>query len=447
MIDFSLLAAVLAGVLVLIVLILRFKIQAFIALLIASILVGILSGMDLLAIVKTVEEGMGNTLGFVAVVVGLGSIFGAILEHSGGAESLATFLIHKFGEKRSSWALMLTGFIVAIPVFFDVAFIILVPILYALQRKTGKSLLLYGIPLLAGLAITHSFIPPTPGPIAVANLLTADLGWVILFGFMVGIPTAILCGPLFGKFIAKKIHIEAPKLEESASSTKQFPPVGAIIAIISIPIFLIVLNTVCNSPMIGPAKLSKQILDWVSLVGHPFSALIIANLVAWYFLGIRRRFTKAQLLDISSKSLAPAGVIILITGAGGVFKEILVNTGTGKMLANYFASQGISIIVFGFMAAVIVRILQGSATVAMITAAGLTAPLLFNTITAPEKALLVIAIASGASIMSHVNDSGFWLVGKYLGLTEKQTFKSWTVMTSILALSGFLMVLLLSLFV
>ena len=194
MIDISLLIAVFTGITVLLILILRFKIQAFIALLIASIVVGILAGMPPVAIIKTMQEGMGNTLGFVAIVVGLGAMFGAILEHSGGAEALANYLLDKFGEKRASWALMLTGFFVAIPVFFDVAFIILVPLIYSLQRKTKKSLLLYGMPLLAGLAITHAFIPPTPGPVAVADILNADLGWVILFGFIVGIPTAIISG-------------------------------------------------------------------------------------------------------------------------------------------------------------------------------------------------------------------------------------------------------------
>ena len=445
MIDFALLSAVLFGIVTLLVLILRFKIQAFIALLIASIFVGVLSGMEPSAIIKAIQEGMGSTLGFVAVVVGLGAMFGAILEHSGGAESLATFLLSKFGEKRSSWALMLTGFIVAIPVFFDVAFIILVPMIYALQRKTGKSLLLYGIPLLAGLAITHSFIPPTPGPVAVADIVKADLGWVIFFGFLTGIPTAIVCGPLFAKYIAKKIHVDAPVLQIDSDIIKTFPPVGIIISIISIPIVLIVLNTLLNSPLIGEEFISKNILEWLGMIGHPFSALIIANLIAWYTLGLRRGFTKDKLLNITTQSMGPAGIIILLTGAGGVFKQMLVNTGAGEMLANYFADQGVSILLFSFIAAALIRILQGSATVAMITAAGLTSPLLVETISEPQKALIVIAIASGATIMSHVNDSGFWLVSKYLGLSEKETFKSWTVMTTILALTGFLTASLLSL--
>lgn len=447
MLDFNLIFAVVLGITVLLVLILKFRIQAFIALLIGSITVGVVAGMEPTTIIKTMQDGMGNTLGFVAVVVGLGAMFGAILEHSGGAEALAKYLLSKFGEKNASWALMLTGFFVAIPVFFDVAFIILVPLIYSLQRKTKKSLLLYGIPLLAGLAITHSFIPPTPGPVAVADILNADLGWVILFGFIAGVPAAIISGPIFAKYIAKKIHINAPELVDDDFDISSYPSVGLVLSIIGIPIVLIVLNTVLNSALITDGLIPEHIKKWMQMIGHPFSALILANLIAMYLLGIRRNVGKEALLKITTKSMAPAGIIILLTGAGGVFKQMLVDTGTGEMLANYFSSKGVGIIFFAFVAAAIVRILQGSATVAMITAAGITAPLLAANVSEIDKALLVIAIASGASVLSHVNDSGFWLVSKYLGLTEKQTFKSWTIMTTLLAFVGFTTVAIISLFV
>ncbi|CAM1342307.1 GntP family permease [Tenacibaculum amylolyticum] len=449
MLDYNLLLAVLSGIAILLVLILRFKIQAFISLLIASITVGIIAGMPPKEIITTMQQGMGSTLGFVALVVGLGSIFGSILEQSGGAEALANYLLSKFGDKRASWALMLTGFLVAIPVFFDVAFIILIPLVYSLQRRTKKSLLLYAIPLLAGLAITHSFIPPTPGPVAVADILKADLGWVILFGFIVGVPTAVVSGPLFANYIAKRIQIEAPKLNIELGATtdeaKSYPAVKLILLIIGIPIVLIVCNTFVNSPLVAESVISKEAKEWIGMIGNPFVALIIANVIAWYVLGIRRGLSKDKLLKIATNSMGPAGLIILLTGAGGVFKQMLINTGTGEMLANYFSSIGIGVLFFGFFIAAIVRILQGSATVAMITAAGVTAPLLLNTtISQIDTALVVIAIASGASIMSHVNDSGFWLVGKYLGLTEKQTFKSWTVMTTILSVTSFVLICILS---
>ncbi len=444
MIDYQLLLAVFIGVAVLLVLILYVRIQAFISLLIASIVVGLIAGMEPMKIIETIQTGMGNTLGFVAVVVGLGSMFGAILEHSGGAEALGNYMLGKFGQKNASWALMITGFFVAIPVFFDVAFIILIPIIYSLQRKSGKSLLFYAIPLLAGLAITHAFIPPTPGPVAVADILNADLGWVILFGFIVGIPSAILGGPVFGKFIAKRIFVNAPAINGEEDEETNFPGVGLVLSIIAIPISLIVLNTIISSPLVPENLFSQTTRDWFRMIGHPFTALIIANLMAWYLLGLKRGFSKEKLFDITSKSMGPAGVIILLTGAGGVFKEMLVNTGTGEMIANYFASAGISVLVFAFIAAALIRILQGSSTVAMITAAGITSPLLLGNMNEIDKALLVIVIASGASILSHVNDSGFWLVSKYLGLNEKQTFKSWTVMTTILATVGFLTSLMLS---
>ena len=436
--------AVILGIAVLLFLILKLKINAFIALLIGSIIVGISAGLDAEQIIKTVQEGMGNTLGFVATVVGLGAMFGAILEYSGGAKTIANFMIAKFGVQRAPIAMVVSGFLIAIPVFFDVAFIILVPMIYALQRKTGKSLLLYAIPLLAGLAITHAFIPPTPGPIAVANIIGAELGWVILIGFIVGIPTALASGLLFGKYIAKRIHVEAPKEIEKGEET-DLPNIGITLWIISVPIFLILLNTVLNSDLV-PLE-NKTILSGISLVGHPFTALIIANILAWYFFGIKRGFSKEKLFKITSKSLEPAGTIILLTGAGGVFKQVLTNTGAGELLATSLSEAGIPLLAFAFISAAIVRIIQGSSTVAMITAAGLVAPLMVNTaLSGPQLGCMVIAIASGASIFSHVNDSGFWLVGQYLGITEKETFKSWTVMTTILAFTGFISVTLISLF-
>lgn len=436
--DYQLLFAVIIGISILLFLILKLKMQAFLALLITCIAVGVIAGMQPSSILDSVKNGMGGTLGFVATVVGLGALFGAILERSGGAQRLAASLLSKFGIKKSPWAVMLTGFFVAIPVFFDVAFIILIPIIYALQKKTGKSLLLYAIPLLAGLAITHTFIPPTPGPIAVAEILGADLGYVIIFGFIAGIPSAIIAGPMLAKYLSKRMHIETP--EDMVSEMKvpdNAPSAGTILLIIAIPIFLIVCNTVLNSPLFAEGELPAWLIYGADLLGHPFVALIIANLVAWYFLGIKKGFSKSELLDISTKSLYPAGVIILLTGAGGAFKQILIDTGAGKMIAESLSSDIFPPVIFGFIVAAIVRVLQGSATVAMITAAGITAPLLgLSETSAPQLAVLVIAIASGASIFSHVNDSGFWLVKQYLGLTEKETFKSWTVMTSLIAIVG-----------
>lgn len=440
--DLQLLLAVFLGITVLLLLILTLRVQAFLSLLIASILTGLAAGLDAPQIISTVQTGMGSTLGFVATVVGLGAMFGAILEHSGGAQAIARSLLAGLGAERSPLAMTLAGFLVAIPVFFDVAFIILVPVVYALQRRSGRSLLRYAIPLLAGLAVTHAFIPPTPGPVAVADIVGADLGWVIGLGFVVGLPTALVSGLWFGKFIGEKIHVDAPPLTEGETETGKLPSFWLILSIIAVPIVLILLSTATAS---GLLPLGDGFLkNLVTLVGHPFTALIIANLLAWGLLGLARGFSKEKLFDITTKSMMPAGTIILLTGAGGVFKQTLVDTGAGEMLATAMTDWGLPVLVFAFLAAVLVRVLQGSATVAMITAAGLVAPLISEgQMTQPELALLVLAIAAGASILSHVNDSGFWLVSQYLGLSEKQTFRSWTVMTTILALTGFGMVMLL----
>ena len=445
--EYTLLLSVVVGIALLLILILYFKIQAFLALLIASIVVGLMAGMPPLEIVNSVQVGMAGTLGFIAIVVGLGAMFGAILEHSGGVQSLASFILKKTGEKRAPWALMATGFMVAIPVFFDVGFVILVPVVYALQKKTGKSLLLYGIPLLAGLAITHSFIPPTPGPVAVADILGADLGWVILVGIMAGIPAAIISGPLFAKYIASKIHVVTPSFIEAETVPDKLPSPALISGLVGLPLVLILFNTVLNSPLAADFPLSDNLKNWLGMLGHPFIALIIANLFAWYFLGIRWGFSKNQLLDISSKSLAPAGLIILITGAGGVFKQILTETGAGEMLAETMTEYGFSALVFAFLTAAAIRVMQGSSTVAMITAAGMTASFVEGGAYSDfQKALLVITIASGATVLSHVNDSGFWLVSRYFGINERETLKSWTVMETLIGLTGFVVCLLINSF-
>lgn len=441
----AILLILLTAVALLLFMVLRLKISAFISLLVTAIYVGIAAGMPIREVLKAIEEGMAGTLGFVATVVGLGAIFGQILESSGGAQSLAHHLIRSFGIKRAPWAMTLTGFLVAIPVFFDVGFIILVPIVYALSRDSKRSLLYYAIPLLAGLAVTHSFIPPTPGPVAVADILNAQLGWVILMGTLLGIPVAIIAGPLFGRYIAKKIHLDPPP--ETAGSGEEndrqtLPSFRIILAMIFIPLLLILLNTVTTLSVAKGWVRQSLATDLLEFVGHPFSALIIATLAALYFLGIRRGMQRAQLLELSTRALGPAGIIILITGAGGVLKQMMTASGMGEAIASSMAGSAMPPILLAWLLAAAVRVTQGSATVAMITAAGLIAPVITHLqLSDPQQALLVIAISSGATLLSHVNDSGFWLVGKYLGMNERQTLQSWTVMESLIAVSGLLLTL------
>ncbi len=437
MIELPILLVVVLGIALLLFQVLYLKLPAFIALLIASIVTGVFGGLSGTEVMETVEKGMGSTLGFVATVVGLGAIFGGILEKSGGAMAIAVGLRKSFGEKNAAPAMLVTGFVLAIPVFFDVAFIILVPVIYALQRATGKSLLYFGLPLLAGLAITHTFIPPTPGPVAVASIINADLGWVIAIGFLGGIPTAIVAGLFYGKYIGGKIFIAAPdEASKAEEPTLELPPFRLVLLILLVPMIFIISGSMVRSDLIVVSQ--TELREIVLLLGHPFSALIIANLVVWYAPGIRKGFTASQLLEISSASFKPTGLIILCTGAGGVFKQVLMDTGAGQAIAEGLSNSGLPLIVFAFLAAAIIRVAQGSATVAMITAAGLVSPiLLINNYSQPKLAVIVLAIASGASMLSHVNDSGFWMVKQYLGMTEKQTFKTWSVLTTLVGLTGF----------
>ncbi|AST89926.1 MULTISPECIES: GntP family permease [Sutcliffiella] len=446
MADHLLLLIALAGIFLLLFLVMRTKLHAFVALLLVSLIVGILAGMPLDEVIKSMERGMGGTLGFVAVVVGLGAMFGQMLEVSGGADRLAKTMINRFGEDKAQWSLGFTGFLVAIPVFFDVGFIILVPIVYGLAKKTGKSLLYYGIPLLAGLAVTHSFIPPTPGPIAVADLVGAELGWVILFGVLAGIPSMIIAGPLFARYISKRLHVVVPEYMniEEVEDNRDLPSFKLITAIILTPLVLILLNTV-SGVLLEEGNMARQIFTFL---GHPFVALTFATILTFVFLGTKRGLSRQEVQDIANKGLEPAGIIILVTGAGGVFKQILIDSGVGDVIGNMMAGSALPPILLAFLIAAAVRVAQGSATVSMVTAAGLISPLIqIMGLEGPVLGLIVIAIASGATVLSHVNDSGFWLVGRYFGLDVKDTLKSWTVMETIIGLVGLSVALILSVFI
>ena len=432
------------GIFLLLVQVIKFRFSPFIALLTSSIAIGLLSGLDGEIIINNIQEGMGSTLGYIAVIVGLGAMFGAILESTGGAKQITNYLLSKFGEKKSQWALLTSGFFIAIPVFFDVAFILLLPVIYSLQKKSNKSLVYYALPLLAGLAVTHAFIPPTPGPVAVSQILGADLGYVMLFGLIVGIPSAIFSGIIFTNFITSRIKFTSREVfEANIIETSKIPSIRSVLMIILLPLILIIFRSLVDTDILNISN--EKLSDFIKFVGHPFSALIIANIIAWYFLGIKLGIDKKKLEKIISKSFAPAGAIILITGAGGVLKQVLIELDIGKLLAQNIFSSSELILVAAFICAVLIRVLQGSSTVAMITSASLVSPLLIDKVNDPvQLSLIVISIAAGASTFSHVNDSGFWLVNQYLGLSMKKTFLSWTLMTTVLSISGLIITLFLS---
>lgn len=426
-----------AAIVFLLVMILVLRLQAFIALIVASMFVAIAAGMPLGDIPNTIVQGMGGALGFIATIIGLGAIFGQILENSGGAKTLAHSLVNLFGKKRASWAMLLTGFLISIPVFLDVGLVIVAPIIYALARDTKKSLLLFGLPLVAGMAVTHAFVPPTPGPVAVAEILGADLGRVILYGIIIGLPTAIICGIFLVPPLCKNIEVDIPLFFEEAEESGPMPNFGLVALIMGLPIVLIVLGSTW-----AKAEDPSSLQGLIAFLGHPVVALLLATLLALVFLGVMRGVGRNKLLDLSTKALGPAGIIILITGAGGVFKQILGASGVGDALAEWLGGFGISAVVLAYLFSMIVRVAQGSATVAMITAAGLMAGIVqAGSFTPTDLALIVVAIAAGSTMLSHVNDSGFWIISRYLGMTEGQTLRTWSVISVAISLIGFILTL------
>jgi Gnt-I system low-affinity gluconate transporter len=445
----ALVGLVVFGIALLLALVVVVRLHAFIALLVTSLVVAVLGGIPLAEIADLIQREMGGTLGYIAIVIGLGAMFGEMLQRSGGARAIANTLLRVFGDRYSPWALGLTGLIVSVPVFFDVALILLIPLVYSLGRRSGRSLLYYAVPLMAGMAVAHSFIPPTPGPVAVAGLLGADLGWVIALGVVTGIPATIVGGIWFGRRVSSRVHLEVPDYmhlpPETANNdrTATTPSFGLAVGLIALPLVLILLGTASSVAL--PDE--HPIRDLLAFVGHPFTALTLATLLSFYMLGTRLGFSSDEVRRMATKSLEPVGLIILVTGAGGVFGKVLVATGVGTAVADWMATSRLPLVALAFLIAVVVRVAQGSATVSMVTAAGLVAPILEATnLSAPMVAAVVIAIASGATVLSHVNDSGFWLVSRYLGMSEKQTLRVWTVMETLVGLTGFGVILLLSFF-
>ncbi len=428
------------GALLFLVIVLRM--QAFVALLVVSFVAAILGKVPPSAVADAITEGMGNTLGYIAVVIGVGTMLGEMIQASGGASKIASTIIRVFGERKSQWALALIGIIVATPVFFEVGLIIFIPLVYNLARRTGKSLLYYGIPLVAGMAVAHACIPPTPGPVAVSSIIGADLGWVIFFGVLAGAPAAAIGGVFFGNHIAGRVHVPVPEaLERSEDDTegRKTPSFLMVVSLIALPLALILMNTAGKIIL----EEGSMLLEWVSFVGHPFTALTAALLLAFYFLGVRLGFSADEVQRIATRSMEPVGMIILLTGAGGVFAHILVETGIGAALTEMMAATQLPLLLFGFLIAAVIRVAQGSATMAMVASAGLLAPIVQSgDYSEPMLGALVIAVACGATVLSHVNDSGFWLVNQLMGMTEAQTLRSWTVMATIVGVVGLAVVLL-----
>lgn len=436
-------AAVL-GLILLLVLIIKFKVQAMVSILVGAIAIGLLAGMPLADIIDSVNQGIGNTLKGIALLVGLGSMFGAILEESGGAQSLAVTLVRKFGDEKAAWALGLTGLVIAMPVFFDAGLIILIPLAFSLAKRTGRSSLYYVIPLLAGLAVGHAFIPPTPGPVLVATMLGVDLGWVILVGLVCGTCAMIVAGPIWGKYCGKKYQVSVPEhiAQQEDMDESKLPGFWTIVGIIMIPLVLIIANSVAK---VIPALAGIQPV--LAFLGEPFVALTIAVIAAMFQLGYKHGYSNAQLEKIMTKSLEPTGMILLVTACGGVLRYMLQNSGLGDVIGNAVASASLPLVLVAFIVAALVRISVGSATVAMTMAAGIIAAMPgIGELSPLYLACVTAAIAGGSTVCSHFNDSGFWLVKSLVGMDEKTTLKTWTIMETLVGSVGFLVALIISFF-
>lgn len=436
--------AAVIGLVILLVLIIKFKIQAMLAILVGAISIGLIAGMPAEMIVTAVNDGIGNTLKGIALLVGLGSMFGAILEISGGAQTLAVTMVKWFGDKKAAWALGITGLIIAMPVFFDAGLIILIPLAFSLAKRTKRSSLFYAIPLLAGLAVGHAFIPPTPGPILVATMLEVDLGWVILVGVFCGIFSMIVAGPLWGAVCGKKHYIPVPEhvANQEDFDESKLPNFWVIVGIILIPLVLIILDSVTG---VIPALNFLQPL--FGFLGEPFVALLIATIAAMLVLGVKHGYSTEELEKIMTKSLEPTGMILLVTACGGVLRYVLQYSGLGDVIGNAVASMSLPLVVLAFLVAALVRICVGSATVAMTMAAGIVAAIPGISELSPlYLACVTAAVAGGATVCSHFNDSGFWLVKSLVGMDEKTTLQTWTIMETLVGSTGFVVALIISLF-
>ena len=424
----------------LVVLITRFKLNAFVALVLASVFVGLASGMKLAEIGKGLQDGVGGVLGSIAVVVGLGTILGKMLAESGGAEQIATTLIRTLGEKYLHWAMMLIGFLVGIPVFFGVGLVLLVPILFTVAKRTKMPFLQLALPLIAGLGVAHNLIPPHPGIMVAIELLKANVGKTIIYGFIIGLPTAALAGPILGKVLARYVEPPAPGGigEQLTVSTRrgELPGFWLTVFTITLPVLLMLLATVADVTL----EKDSSLRQWCDFLGHPSVALLVATLFSFWSFGVARGFNRDEIGKFADGCLGPVATILLVVGGGGGFNKILILSGVGGAIAEVATGLPISPLLLGWCLAAAIRVAVGSATVAVTTASGIMAPIVAVT-PGVNLELMVLSLGAGSGFLSHVNDGGFWFVKEYFNQTVGQTLQSWSVMVSAKAIIALVFVL------
>ncbi|WMN01917.1 GntP family permease [Rhodococcus erythropolis] len=443
-----------ASIALLLLLIIKLKLEPFIALIVVGLGVALIAGLPVSEIVGTpikaadsiLEKGFGGILGHITPIIGLGTVLGALLERSGGADVLTSRLLKLFGPKGAPLAMGVTGLILGIPVFFDIGIFILAPLVYVAAKRGGKSLVMYAMPMLAGLSMTHAFLPPHPGPVAAAGLLHVEMGWIIVMGLACGIPAWFVSGVAWGSWIGKRIIVQVPEefIPEEELRESNPPSIRLISFVILVPMVLILGATVGNVAL----DEGSLLLSILIFLGTPTVALTIAVLLSIYLLGLRRGIKAKELGDISAAALKPVGMILLVVGAGAFFGAVLRATGVGQALADSMASIGLPLIASAYLISCALRIAQGSATVAIVTTAGVIEPSIAAAdFTSAQVALIVISVSAGSIIASHVNDGGFWIVSRYFNMSVKDTLKTWTVLETILSVVGFAMACLIWAFV
>ncbi|ANY06080.1 GntP family permease [Pseudonocardia sp. HH130630-07] len=456
------------SVVLLLFLIMKLRLEPFIALIVSGVLVALIAGVSITDLVGTpikaseslLETGFAGILGHIAPIIGLGTVLGAIMERSGGADALTERLLRLFGPKGAPLAMGVTGLVLGIPVFFDIGIFVLAPLVYVAARRGGRSLVLYAMPMLAGLSMTHAFLPPHPGPVTAGGLLGVGMGWIIAMGLLCGIPAWLVSGVWWGSYIGRRVLVDVPSdapgaqgpdvavsggtepdgdgatrtVERPATAVAPPPSVALISLIIAVPMLLI-LGATAGSVVLAEGTALRDVLVFL---GTPTIALTISVLLATYLLGVRRGTSMAELGRISGESLRPVGMILLVVGAGAFFGKVLQETGVGDALAGSMTAIGLPLIVSAYLISAALRIAQGSATVAIVTTAGIIGPTVAaGGYSQPQIALIVVAVSAGSIIASHVNDGGFWIVAKYFNMSVKQTLATWTVLETILSVVGF----------
>jgi Gnt-I system high-affinity gluconate transporter len=430
------------GVALLLLLMIGFKLNGFLSLILVALTVGVLEGMPITSVVKSIQNGVGGTLGYLALVLGFGAMLGKLMAESGGAQRIATTLINKFGKKRVQWAIVVTGFIIGIALFYEVGFVLMIPLVFTVAASAEIPLLYIGIPMAAALSVTHGFLPPHPGPTAIAVVYKADIGITLLYGILIAIPTVIVAGPLFTKFVRNQ-NKEIPKhlFNPTVFKDEEMPSFFTSIFTALAPVILMALSAVANLTL----PKTSSVKAFLNFIGDPVIALLISVIIAIFTFGLNRGKKMPEVMKTISDSIASIAMILLIIGGGGAFKQVLIDSGVGKYIAQIMQGTNLSPLFLAWLVAAILRISLGSATVAAMTTAGIVAPLIGATNVNPE--LLVLATGAGSLIFSHVNDPGFWIFKEYFNLSIAETISTWSVMETIISVMGLVGVLVLSMFV